>query len=368
MIVIIGPAHPYRGGIADTNESLAYTLLSQGHDVKIFTFSRMYPNALFPGKTQFSSKEKPYDLDIERTIDSLRPKTWVATSKMINKLSPSLIIFRYWTPFLSPCLGTIARLLKSFTRIAIVDNAKGHEPKMGESALLRYFLGSQDGLLSFSKNVTQQLQRKTQKTIVTHPHPVNQGLPSKIEKSRARTILGLNKNAPVLLFFGLLRKYKGIEVLIDAIAELRGKLPNVQLLIVGEAYTSIEPYLKKIKTLDLENNISFHTSYIEDKDVSVWFSASDCVVQPYQSASQSGITPMALHFHRPMVVTDVGGLAEGLAPPVAKIVSPYAHAIANGIFSVINENIPEEKDFEEYLEQRSWKKFAKKMTAFAQSL
>ena len=367
MIVIIGPAHPYRGGIADTNESLAQALIELGQDVEIFSFSRLYPSRLFPGKTQFSSKEKPEGFDIERCIDSIGPNSWRKTAKAINKMAPSLVIFRYWTPFFGPCLGTIARLIKTKC-VTIVDNAISHEPKFGESFFLRYMLAAQDGVISLSHHTSKQLDFIKKKPCLTHQHPINKGLAPMIEREKARSILGLDNNASVVLFFGLIRKYKGVGLLIEAITQLKNKIPDLRVLIVGEPYIPITQYLKQTKQLGVEEIISFHTSYVEDKDVGVWFSACDCVVQPYQTASQSGITPMALHYHRPMVVTDVGGLSEGLDMPVAKIVSPFASSIAAGLESILKADPPSEKDFSVHQEQRSWKKFAQKILNFTQSL
>ena len=251
MIVIIGPAHPFRGGIADTNESLAQALIDLGYDIKVFTFSRLYPNRLFPGKTQFSSKPKPEGIDIERSIDSARPMSWFRTARTINKMTPSVVIFRYWTPFLGPCLGTIARLIRSKC-ITIVDNAKGHEPKFGESFSLRYVLGAQDGLISLSNHTSNQLGFVKKKPLITYPHPINSGLAPMIKQEKARAILGLDNNAPIVLFFGLIRKYKGIDLLIEAVAQLKNQFPNLRLLIVGEPYVSMKPYLKKAKELGLD--------------------------------------------------------------------------------------------------------------------
>jgi glycosyltransferase involved in cell wall biosynthesis len=367
MIVIIGPAHPYRGGIADTNESLAQALIEQGQDVEIFSFSRLYPSRLFPGKTQFSSKEKPEEIDIVRCIDSIGPNSWRKTAKAINKMAPSLVIFRYWSPFLGPCLGTIAHLIKTKC-VTIVDNAISHEPKFGESFFLRYMLAAQDGVISLSHHTSKQLNFIKSKPCLTHPHPINKGLAPMIEKEKARSILGLDNNAPVVLFFGLIRKYKGVGLLIEAISQLKNQIPDLRVLIVGEPYIPISPYLKKTKEIGLEEIISFHTSYVEDKDVGVWFSACDCVVQPYQAASQSGITPMALYYQRPMVVTDVGGLSEGLDMPVAKIVSPYARSIAAGLETILKADPPSRKDFAAHRDQRSWRNFSQKVLTFAQSL
>jgi glycosyltransferase involved in cell wall biosynthesis len=367
MIVIIGPAHPYRGGIADTNESLAQALIEQGQDVEIFSFSRLYPSRLFPGKTQFRCKEKPEGIDIRRCIDSIGPNSWRKTAKAINKMSPSLVIFRYWTPFLGPCLGTIARLVKTKC-VTIVDNAISHEPKFGESFFLHYMLAAQDGVISLSHHTSKQLNFIKSKPCLTYPHPINKGLAPMIEKEKARSILGLDHNAPVVLFFGLIRKYKGIGILIEAIAQLKNQISDLRVLVVGEPYIPISPYLKQTKEIGVEETISFHTSYVEGKDVGVWFSACDCVVQPYQAASQSGITPMALYYQRPMVVTDVGGLSEGLDMPVAKIVSPFASSIAAGLETILKGDPPSKKDFAAHREQRSWRNFAQKILTFAQSL
>ena len=367
MIVIIGPAYPYRGGIADTNESLALALIELGQDVEIFSFSRLYPNWLFPGKTQYSIKKKPEGINIERSIDSIEPNTWRKTAKAINKMTPSLVIFRYWTPFLGPCLGTISRLIKTKC-VTIVDNAISHERKFGESFFLRYMLAAQDGVISMSNHISKQLDFIKSKPLLTHPHPINKGLSPMIEKEKARSILGLDNNATVVLFFGLIRKYKGVGLLIESIAKVKNKIPDLRVLIVGEPYIPIKPYIKQTKELGLEEIISFHESYVEDKDVGVWFSACDCVVQPYQAASQSGITPMALNYQRPMVVTDVGGLPEGLDMPVAKIVSPLVSSVADGLETILNSDPLTKKDFVVYLKERSWKSFAQKILNFTQSL
>jgi glycosyltransferase involved in cell wall biosynthesis len=282
-------------------------------------------------------------------------------------MAPSLVIFRYWSPFLGPCLGTIARLIKTKC-VTIVDNAISHEPKFGESFFLRYMLAAQDGVISLSHHTSKQLNFIKSKPCLTHPHPINKGLAPMIEKEKARSILGLDNNAPVVLFFGLIRKYKGVGLLIEAISQLKNQIPDLRVLIVGEPYIPISPYLKKTKEIGLEEIISFHTSYVEDKDVGVWFSACDCVVQPYQAASQSGITPMALYYQRPMVVTDVGGLSEGLDMPVAKIVSPYARSIAAGLETILKADPPSRKDFAAHRDQRSWRNFSQKVLTFAQSL
>ena len=229
-------------------------------------------------------------------------------------------------------------------------------------------LAAQDGVISLSHHTSKQLNFIKSKPCLTYPHPINKGLAPMIEKEKARSILGLNHNAPVVLFFGLIRKYKGVGLLIEAISQLKNQIPDLRVLIVGEPYIPISPYLKQTKELGVEETISFHTSYVEDKDVGVWFSACDCVVQPYQAASQSGITPMALYYQRPMVVTDVGGLSEGLDMPVAKIVSPFASSIAVGLETILKANPTSKKDFTAHQEQRSWKNFAQKILTFAQSL
>jgi glycosyltransferase involved in cell wall biosynthesis len=229
-------------------------------------------------------------------------------------------------------------------------------------------LAAQDGVISLSHHTSKQLNFIKSKPCLTHPHPINKGLAPMIEKEKARSILGLDINAPVVLFFGLIRKYKGVGLLIEAISQLKNQIPDLRVLIVGEPYIPISPYLKKTKEIGLEETISFHTSYVEDKDVGVWFSACDCVVQPYQAASQSGITPMALYYQRPMVVTDVGGLSEGLDMPVAKIVSPYARSIAAGLETILKADPPSRKDFAAHRDQRSWRNFSQKVLTFAQSL
>lgn len=310
-VIIIGPAYPYRGGIADTNESLARAFLKNGHDVSIVTFKLQYPNLLFPGKTQLSEEEKPKQPEIIRLISSVNPINWILSAKKINKLKPDLVIIRYWLPFMSPCLGTIARLIKNQTKVlALCDNIIPHEKRLGDKLFTRYFVKPFSGFIAMSSKVQKELKVFSEKPILYIPHPINDNLGEKLSKKEARKRLDLDENGKYILFFGLIRKYKGLDLLLKSLAEKILVNQNVKLLIVGEFYDNKEDYIQIIKDLNLKDRILIIDKYIPTSEIKYWFSASDLVAQTYRSASQSGISQIAYNFEVPLLVTNVGGLPE----------------------------------------------------------
>lgn len=312
-IVIVGPAFPLRGGIAHLNESLCRAFIKSGDKSEIVSFSLQYPSILFPGKTQKEKGETPQDITIHTKINSVNPFNWFSVASFIKEQKPDIVIFRYWMPFMAPCLGTIARLVKNKNTktIAICDNIIPHEKRLGDSILTQYFVNSIDAFVVMSKSVEVDLQKFDQQKPSTFiPHPVYDIFGKAVSKEEAQKKLDLNPSDKHILFFGFIRKYKGLDLLLNALANTQLKALNIKLIIAGEFYDKKDDYLQLIKENNLENNVIIRSDFIPSEDVKYYFCASDMVVQPYHTATQSGVTQIAYHFARPMLVTNVGGLAE----------------------------------------------------------
>lgn len=311
-IIIIGPAWPLRGGIANFNEALARSLMHDGHQVEIVSFSLQYPRFFFPGKTQFDSGPALDDLWITTKINSINPINWFRTASYIKKQNPDLILVRYWLPFMAPSLGTIAgRLKKEFKVIAITDNVLPHEKRFGDRFFTSFFIKRCDGFIAMSQSVLKDLEQFDQnKPKVVLPHPVYSIFGEEVSKETARKELGLSPDKNYLLFFGLVRKYKGLDLLIEAFAKCDYKKYQLTLIIAGEFYEDKNSYLKRIEELQLNDYILIKDQYIPADKVKHLFCASNLITQTYRNATQSGVTQIAYHFARPMLVTDVGGLAE----------------------------------------------------------
>ena len=316
-IIILGPAHPLRGGIAIFNERLARQFQNEGHDVTIYSFSLQYPDFLFPGTTQYSSEPAPADLNIITKINSINPLNWMVVGNEIKNLKPDLVVVRYWLPLMGPALGTILRRIKSnkHTKIVcIADNVVPHEKRIGDHAFTKYFIKPVDAFITMSEKVLTDLRTFTQtKAAVLQPHPLYDVFGNAVSKQEARTHLGIDQDAFVFLFFGFIRKYKGLDLLLEAFAKLKQSQlhnPNshIQLLIAGEFYEDRKNYDDLIAQLQLKDELILKTEFIADSEVKYYLCASDAVVQPYRNATQSGVTPLAYHFEIPMIVTNVGGL------------------------------------------------------------
>jgi len=313
--IIIGPAYPLRGGIANFNEALCAELMAEGHDCSIVSFSLQYPGLLFPGRTQFADKDKAPDLPVKTILNSINPVSWWITARYIRKQRPGLIIIRYWLPFMGACLGTVARWVKTSDYnpviIAITDNIIPHEKRIGDNMLTRYFLKPCDGFVVMSETVMKDLRKfENHKPAILQPHPVYNIFGDKASKDVSIKKLGLDPSFHYVLFFGFIRKYKGLDFLIKAFADNRLHKMGIKLLIAGEFYEDPGPYMELIRKLNLENSIILHDHYIEKDQVKYYFGACDIVAQPYRDATQSGVTQIAYHFDKPMLVTDVGGLSE----------------------------------------------------------
>jgi glycosyltransferase involved in cell wall biosynthesis len=315
-IIILGTAYPYRGGLASFNEMLARTFQKKGKQVKVNTFTVQYPNFLFPGKTQFSESAAPEDIDIERCVNSVNPFNWFRTGLRIRRERPDMVLVKYWTPFLAPCLGTICYLAKSNRHTRIIsqlDNVVPHEAHFFDSWLTRYFIGAADGFVYMSQQVKQDLDKFTvSKPALFSPHPVFANFGERVGRDEALKHLHLSEQTNYLLFFGIIRDYKGLDLLIDAwkILKDKGLSEGRKVIVAGEYYNNKEQYTSQIQRLGLEDEILVHDFFIRDDEVKYYFSAVDVVVQPYKDATQSGVTQIAYQFSIPMIVTAVGGLAE----------------------------------------------------------
>ena len=340
-IIIIGTAYPYRGGLSAFNERLAAEYIKQGHDVEIYTFTLQYPKLLFPGKTQYSSENPPEGIVIHRTISSINPLTWIKTGRAIARKRPDIIITKFWLPFMAPCLGTIERLVhrNRHTRIvSILDNVIPHEHRVGDRLFAKYFVRSTHAFVAMSQSVMNDLGKFDEaKPRQLCLHPLYDHYGDLIDKQQALEQLGLTAGRHVL-FFGFIRAYKGLDLLLNAMGDKRMAEMNIKLIVAGEFYGDPKPYLDTISRLGIEDRVVLHTDFIPDSKVNIYFRACDIVAQPYKSATQSGVTQIAYHFEKPMIVTNVGGLAE-IVPDgkVGYVVEPDSRQIADAIVRYYNE-------------------------------
>jgi D-inositol-3-phosphate glycosyltransferase len=336
-VVIIGPAYPLRGGLATYNERLARAFKSAGDEVRIVTFSLQYPDFMFPGQTQFSTEAGPTDLAIEVSLNSVNPLSWVGVGRRLRQERPDLVVFRFWLPIMGPALGTVARLVRGngHTRVvAITDNVVPHEKRPGDKPFTRYFLSACDGFVTMSRKVLADLQDLgfSKKPALYRPHPLYDNFGPAKPKEVALAALGLSAKVRYVLFFGFIRAYKGLDILLEAMADPRVAALPMKLLIAGEFYEDAAPYEVLIQKHNLESRLVRATDFIPNERVADYFSAADLVVQPYKHATQSGVSQVAYHFGRPMLVTDVGGLAELIpAGVVGYVVPPTAVAIADAL-------------------------------------
>ncbi len=334
-VILLGPAFPLRGGIADFNEALAASLQKEGHEVIIYSFNYQYPSFLFPGTSQITEGKEPENLDIRPLLNSINPLSWYKTALSIISEKPDLVIIRYWIPFMAPALGTVAKKLrrKNIKVIAITDNVIPHEKRPGDNILTGYFLRNCDGFVTMSKAVFDELDifiNTTNKILL--PHPIYNIFGERLSKIEARINIGVDVNDRIILFFGFIRAYKGLNLLLDAMADHRIRERGIKLLIAGEFYEDKTGYLEKIKSLNIGQSIILHTEFIDKIKVKDYFCSADIVVQPYLNATQSGITQIAYYFGRPMLVTNVGGLAEIVADKrVGYVTEKIPSAIADSL-------------------------------------
>ena len=357
-IILLGTTWPFRsGGISTFNERLTRAFIDVGDQVTIYTFSLQYPSFLFPGKTQLSDQPAPEGLDIRIKVNSVNPLNWISVGREIRNLKPDVLLLRYWIPFMAPCLGTIARIVRKnhVTKIiAVADNIIPHEKHPFDKLFTRYFTRSCDGFITMSRAVLKDLKQFCPNApMVYTPHPLYDNFGKIVPRDQAIKHLDLSADYRYLLFFGFIRDYKGLDWLLKAFADERLRKFPVKLIIAGEFYTSSDKYLQMITDNNLTDHIILKTDFIADQDVANYFGAADMVVQPYKSATQSGVTQIAFHYNKPMLVTDVGGLGEIIPHgKVGYVVQPESKDIADAIFdfyendrnSVYTGNVIREKE------------------------
>ncbi|MDX2046085.1 MAG: glycosyltransferase [Chitinophagaceae bacterium] len=374
-IIIIGPAHPLRGGLATFDQRLCRQFKDEGNDCSIFSFSLQYPSFLFPGTTQYSTDLPPEGIEIFSVINSVHPLNWLNVGHELKRMKPDIIVVRYWLPFMGPCLGTILRIAKKNRHtkvIAITDNIIPHEKRPGDKPFTRYFLKSADACITMSEKVMEDLKQfDAAKPAAFIIHPLYDNFGAIISKQEAREHLGLNAGDKIILFFGFIRKYKGLDILLHAMKLLKDKIPgNVKLLVAGEFYEDTKPYRELIAQLNLNEQLVLRTDFIPDSEVKYYLCAADVVVQPYRQATQSGVTPLAYHFEKPMVVTNVGGLPS-LVPDgkVGLVAEPNPESIAEHIIEYFqlgeNHFLPQ---LREEKKKYSWNRMVQAITDLADKI
>lgn len=372
-IAFLSSFYPLRGGIAQFNAAM-YGELGKTHTVKAWNFKRQYPGILFPGKTQYVTPEdKAAPIETERTLDTVNPFTWGRTARRIAAWEPDVLVMKYWMSWFAPSLGHVARHLrrKGCKVITVLDNVIPHEPRFFDKPLTRFFLRSCDGFVALSDTVRDDLLRlRPDAPYILHPHPLYDHFGPAADRTEALLRFGLDPAKKTLLFFGLIRDYKGLDILIDAFAGLGD---DYQLLIAGEPYGSFEKYRKQMAALPGRDRIKAFPRYIDDGEVKDFFGAADLVVLPYRSATQSGISSIATHFEVPMVVTDVGGLKSTLGDRGTSIV--VKHPVPEEIREAV-EGFFADAGLRESLvgamrrekQRLSWASFCDELTGFAKGL
>ncbi len=349
-IVVLGPAHPYRGGLATIMMTMAREMQSRGDEVKVYTFSLQYPSLLFPGKSQTVDTPAPQDLHIERVVNTCNPLNWIALGRRLYHEAPDMILMKYWTPFMAPCFGTIARLARRNGKTKVVcqiDNVEPHEHHIIDKPFNRYYLGAVDGFVYMSEQVHGELTAYTSAPMLYSPHPMFENFGERVEREEACRKLGIDSHYRYMLFFGLIRDYKGLDMLLEAFERIEDR--SLRLLVAGEFYNDKEQYRAALDRLG--DRVVLHDRFIADEDVKYYFSAAEALILPYRTATQSGVTQIAYNFSLPMVVTNVGGLPEIVADGKVGIVcEPTVQSIAEAIselddkhLAIFAKNFPEER-------------------------
>jgi glycosyltransferase involved in cell wall biosynthesis len=365
-IVILGTAYPFRGGLATFNERLARQLQAEGHQVEVITFTLQYPSFLFPGKTQYSTEDAPTDLQISQQVNSCNPFNWIKVGRRIQKMQPDLLITCYWMAFFAPCYSIIERIAKrnGKTRtVALVHNMIPHEPSILDKLFAPFYVRSTDGFVALSESVVQDINclDRSSKPKTSYPHPIYDHYGEQMSKEEACQTLNLNPENQYMLFFGLVRAYKGLDLLLDAFGKVKDQLSNLQLIVAGEFYEDEDKYRAQIERNQLTDRVIIKNEFIADDDLRKYFGAADLIVQPYKTATQSGVTQVAFHFEKPMLVTNVGGLGEIVHDhKMGYAVEPNADAIADALIDYYTHS--RQADYTEYLikqkDNYSWAKLA----------
>ena len=322
-VCLVGPVYPYRGGIAHYNTMLARAFAADC-DVLVVNFSRLYPSFLFPGKTQFDDSGEPLDVASARVIDSLNPISFWRAARLIRSFLPDLIVFQWWQPFFAFAYSSIVLLVGRRLRARVVylcHNVLPHERSLVDTLLIRTgFAGVKRFLVQSREDGDNLLLIKRNAVLRVHPHPIydtfNRGRYS-VESARQQT----GVTGRVILFFGLIRPYKGVGVLLEAFAKMLQRI-QATLMVVGEFYESKEPYLNRISELGIDDRVRVVDGYVPNEQIEMYFKSADVVVLPYLSATQSGITQIAFGFDKPVIVTRVGGLPDVVDDGVTGYIVP----------------------------------------------
>ena len=370
-IAYLSTFHPYRGGIAQFNASL-FRALQGRHEVHAFNFTRQYPDLLFPGKTQYVQPGDVADaVPNRRVLDSIDPLTFLSAASAINRVEPDLLVMKFWMSFFGPSLGAVAGRMKPRTKVVtVLDNVIAHEKRFFDIPFTKYFLRRNHGFVAMSASVERDLLSLVPGArCIRVPHPLYDHFGAKLDPAEARRRLGVPEGKRVVLFFGFIRDYKGLDLLIDAFGRLDDRYV---LVIAGETYGTFDAYDARIAASPLRANIRVFNDYIPDTRVPEFFSAADACVLPYKSATQSGITSIAYHFDLPVIATDVGGLAEDVGGRKTGVVAGPAdpEAIAAGIRRYFDEGLKEDcvRAIARVKEEESWPNFARKLADFAASI
>lgn len=371
-IAYLSTFYPYRGGIAQFNAQL-YRELETSHKVKAYTFTQQYPDMLFPGKTQLVTEEDTADrIPAERILDTVNPASYVSSAKIIKKFEPEIMITKFWMPFFGPSLGWVLKSLKKTgcKNISILDNVIPHEKRTGDTSFTKFFLNQNHGFVVMSETVEKDLLKFQPEAVYRKvPHPLYSHFGDAVDRDEARAALDIPKGKKVLLFFGFIRLYKGLDLLIETLSKLD---EDTVLLIGGEVYGDFSHYDRLIDEFGVRDRVYKHIRYIDDNEVPIFFSAADVCMLPYKDATQSGILGISFHFNLPVIVTDTGSLKESVEPYNTGLVAPAANP--DSLKAQIEKYFLEDarKQYEENIEifrrRASWRALADSILLLADDL
>ena len=371
--ILLGPAHPYRGGIAETQNYLAKNLSNLGYEVLLFTFKFQYPKILFPGKTQYTSKTYPNGIVIKRKVNSVNPFNWIKVTEEINEYNPDVVFFRYWTPFISPCWSSIAYgLSKKIKKVAFVDNWIPHERSYFDNKMNNFFRNKMNAFITLSTSVANEIKLNSSENLIFEGfHPISDDLPEVISRNKARKKLGWSKDKKIVLFFGIIRKYKGLDLLIESFSKSPLKSSNTVLAIVGEPYEKEKKYTKLVQNLNLEERVICDFNYADNYKARDVICAADVIAQTYRSASQSGVTPLAYYYQTPILVSDLPGLKEPILRDGTGIISDKnPKNIAENLKKILEEESLSnyKKQIIKIVKKYDWKSFCKSIVNFLEDI
>ncbi|MCX8080982.1 MAG: glycosyltransferase [Bacteroidia bacterium] len=372
-IAILGPGYPLRGGPALLNENFCLELSGKGHKAEIISFSFQYPSFLFPGTSQYDfSREKP-SCPIHSLIHTLNPISWFRTARYLRKSKADIVIIRYWLPYFAPALGTIARLVRKHMRVfAIADNIIPHEKRWGDKILTRYFIGSLHGVICMSGKVEHDLKINfPEKPHIKVYHPLYETYPRPVSMEEARKRLGIPPDKKVILFFGLIRKYKGLHLLLDAARELIHSFPEVLILVAGDFYDDRQNYEPALSMLEKEGHLVLYGRFVPDDEIHYYFCSANVCVQPYLNATNSGVSMVSYFYGLPVIATNVGGLPEIIPHGECGLLcEPNTEDLKKQITYYFEKQLeaPFRKNIETFRKNFSWDTFINKVLQFCDSV